>query len=402
MIPLCDLKQQYQALKPRIDAAMQDVAAAASYILGPNVTELEREIAAYCNTERAVGVASGTDALGLSLRALNVGPGDEVITTPFTFVATSEAIGILGATPVFADIDPDTLNIDPQWIDMAITPRTKAILPVHIYGQPCDMDPIMRLAEKYKLHVVEDCAQSIGARYRDRATGSFGDAGCFSFFPSKNLGCFGDGGMIVSNNEKLSERVEVLRRHGGRVKYHHDELGLNSRLDELQAAILRVKLPHLPEWESLRRRHAYHYNSIFIEMPEVICPRELSPEGPFVPTDQKKADGGRMVQCVYHQYTIRVPYRDQLCRLLKDAGIGNAVYYPVPLHLQKVHSCRGYRPGCFPCAEEASEHCISLPIFPELTETQVETVATTVRESIAAINRQSRSQGVDLSERPAA
>ncbi len=402
MIPLCDLKQQYQTLKPQIDAAMQEAASEARYILGPNVAELEREIAAYCDGDRAVGVASGTDALGLSLRALNLGPGDEVITTPFTFVATSESIAILGATPVFVDIDPDTLNIDPKWIETAITSRTKAILPVHIYGQPCDMNPIMRLAEKYNLHVVEDCAQSIGARYRDRATGSFGDAGCFSFFPSKNLGCFGDGGMIVSNNEQLAQRVETLRRHGGRVKYYHEELGLNSRLDELQASILRVKLPHLPKWEALRRRHAYHYNSIFAEMPEVACHRELSSEGPFVPTDQNKADGGRMVKCVYHQYTIRVPHRDQLSERLKEAGVGNAVYYPIPLHLQKVHARLGYRPGCFPCAEEASEHCISLPIFPELTEAQVETVATTVRESLGAINRQSRSQGIDFAERPAA
>ena len=402
MIPLCDLKQQYQSLKPRIDAAMQEVAAAARYILGPNVTELQREIAAYCDGAQAVGVASGTDALGLSLRALDVGPGDEVLTTPFTFVATSESIAGLGATPVFVDVDPDTLNIDPQWIETAITPRTKAILPVHIYGQPCDMDPVMRLAETYNLHVVEDCAQSIGARYRGRATGSFGDAGCFSFFPSKNLGCFGDGGMIVSNNGQLAQRVEILRRHGGRVKYYHDELGLNSRLDELQAAILRVKLPHLPRWESLRRKHAYHYNRLFAEMPEVICPRELSHDGPFVPTDQQKADDAGVVQCVYHQYTIQVCDRDKLCERLKDAGIGNAVYYPIPLHLQKVHYHLDYREGCFPCAERACRRCISLPIFPELTEAQVETVAKTVRESLAAINRSSRSQGVDLEDRPAA
>ena len=402
MIPFCDLKQQYQTLKQQIDAAMQETAASARYILGPNVAELEREIAAYCDGDRAVAVASGTDALGLSLRALNVGPGDEVITTPFTFVATSESIAGLGATPVFVDIDPDTLNIDPKWIETAVTPRTKAILPVHIFGQPCDMDPIMRLARTYKLRVVEDCAQSIGARYRGRAGGSFGDAGCFSFFPSKNLGCFGDGGMIVSNKPQLAERVEVLRRHGGRVKYHHDELGLNSRLDELQAAVLRVKLPHLPEWETLRRKHAYHYNRLFADMPEVICPRELSLEGPFVPTDQAKADGSRVVECVYHQYTIQVPNRDKLGERLKETGIGHAVYYPVPLHLQKVHSRLGYRPGCFPCAERVSRRCISLPIFPELTETQVETVAMTVRESLVAINRESRAQGVDIEDRPAA
>ena len=402
MIPLCDLKRQYQTLKPEIDAAMQEVAADARYILGPNVAAFEREAAEYCGAAAAVGVASGTDALRLALRALNVGPGDEVITSPFTFVATSEAIGILGARPVFADIDRDTLNLDPKWVEAAITPRSNAILPVHIYGQPCDMDPIMRVAGRHKLRVVEDCAQSIGAAYKGQSTGTFGDAGCFSFFPSKNLGCFGDGGMVVGNDAKLIERVEILRRHGGRVKYHHEELGLNSRLDELQAAILRVKLPHLPRWESLRREHAYHYNRLFADMPEIVCPHELSLDGPFVPLDQKSAHAGRLVECVYHQYTIQADNRDKLCERLKAAGIGNAVYYPIPLHLQKVHAQLGYRLGCFPNAERACERCISLPIFPELEEGQIETVAATVRESIAAINGQSRSGGIDVEDRPAA
>ena len=253
MIPVCDLKQQYRSLKSEIDAAMQQVAADAHFILGPNVKSLEKEIAAYCDCAHAAGVANGTDALHLALRALRIGPGDEVITTPFTFVATTEAIGIVGARPVFVDIDPHTFNIDPAKIEAAITPRTKAILPVHLYGQPCEMDAIMEIAERHGLYVVEDCAQAIGATYKGRKVGSFGHAGCLSFFPSKNLGCFGDGGMVVSGNKEVFERVEMLRRHGGKVKYHHCELGLNSRLDELQAAILRVKFKHLEAWSEQRR-----------------------------------------------------------------------------------------------------------------------------------------------------
>ena len=256
MIPVCDLQQQYQNLKTEIDAAMQQVASGCRFILGPNVKELEKEIAAYCQCEHGVGVGSGTDALQLALRALRIGPADEVITTPFTFVATTEAIGMVGAKPVFVDIDPVTFNIDPAKIEAAITPETKAILPVHLYGQPCDMDPIMDIAGRHDLFVVEDCAQAIGATYRGRKVGSFGDAGCLSFFPSKNLGAFGDGGMLVTNNPEVFERVEMLRRHGGRVKYHHCELGLNSRLDELQAAILRVKFEHLENWNTARRKNA--------------------------------------------------------------------------------------------------------------------------------------------------
>jgi dTDP-4-amino-4,6-dideoxygalactose transaminase len=375
MIPLCDLTQQYLSLKAEIDEAMQRVAEEGHYILGPNVRALEQEVASFCGCRYGVGVANGTDALHLALRALNVGSGDEVITTPFTFIATTEAIGMVGATPVFVDIDPLTFNIDPNRIEAAITARTKAILPVHLYGQPCEMDAIMDIAHRRGLYVVEDCAQAIGATYRGRPVGSFGDAGCISFFPSKNLGCFGDGGMVVSSNQELAGRVEILRRHGGRVKYHHDELGLNSRLDELQAAILRIKFPKLPRWNELRRKCAYEYNTLLEHLPHMTLPHEWSPGEYKVPAANPPSGGQDVMQAVYHQYTIRVENRDQVARRLTDSGIGNAVYYPVPLHLQKVHQGLGYSIGSFHNAESAARKCLSLPMFPELSKEQQERVA---------------------------
>jgi dTDP-4-amino-4,6-dideoxygalactose transaminase len=370
MIPVLDLTAQYQALKPALDAAMQQVAADGHYILGPHVQALEAEIAAYCDCRFGVGVASGTDALHLALRALRVGPGDEVITTPFTFVATTEAIGLVGATPAFVDIDLDTFNLDPAQLVPAITPRTKAILPVHVYGQPCDMGPILEIARAHRLYVVEDCAQAIGATYKGSKVGSLGDVGCLSFFPSKNLGCFGDGGMVVTNNAEVAERVEMLRRHGGKVKYHHTELGLNSRLDELQAAILRVKLPHLEPWIAARRRIAAHYNERLAHWPGVTYPVELGSRAPRVPSS--------LARCVYHQYTVRVRDRDAVQAGLKAAGVGTMVYYPVPLHRQEVHAGMGHAPGSFPAAERAAAECLSLPMFPELTEVQQEVVVSTL------------------------
>lgn len=383
MIPLCDLQQQYVSLKTEIDAAMQRVAAAGHYILGPNVKALEQEIATFCGCAYAVGVANGTDALHLALRALDIGPGDEVITTPFTFVATTEAIGLVGAKPVFVDIDPHTYNIAPEGIASAITPRTRAILPVHLYGQPCDMQPILALAEQHGLHVVEDCAQALGATYRGQPVGSLGVAGCLSFFPSKNLGCFGDGGMLVTNTPQIYERVEMLRRHGGRVKYHHEELGLNSRLDELQAAILRVKWPHLPRWNQLRREHAYRYNALSANVPGVELPQELTADGRLAPESLVAADQGGLVTAVYHQYTILVEDRDAVSRALHAAGIGNAVYYPVPLHLQRVHAALGGRPGGFPQAERVARCCLSLPMFPELSSDQQQQVAVALEAACA-------------------
>ncbi|MEX0704414.1 MAG: DegT/DnrJ/EryC1/StrS family aminotransferase [Planctomycetales bacterium] len=381
MVPLCDLQQQYRNLKDDIDAALQQVAADGQYILGPNVKALEKEVAAWCGAKFAAGVANGTDALHLALRALRIGPGDEVITTPFTFVATTEAIGIVGATPVFVDIDPATFEIDPAAIEPAITDRTKAILPVHLYGQPCDMDAIMEIARRRGLFVVEDCAQAIGAQWKGRQVGTFGDAGCFSFFPSKNLGCMGDGGMVVSNDEEVYRRVEMLRRHGGAVKYHHSELGLNSRLDEMQAAILRVKLPHLANWIDARRRHAYRYNELLADVPGLTCPQELTTGGLVCPgADDDHSDCCRSV---YHQYTILTEERDALMQALNAAGIGNAIYYPVPLHLQEVHESLGHPRGAFPAAESAARRCLSLPMFPELTESQQDAVVNCLRSFAA-------------------
>jgi dTDP-4-amino-4,6-dideoxygalactose transaminase len=382
-IPVCDLQQQYQSLKSDIDAAMQSVAADAKFILGPNVQALEKEIAPYCDCAHAAGVANGTDALHLALRALKIGPGDEVITTPFTFVATTEAIGIVGATPVFVDIDPKTYNMDVSKLEALITPRTKCILPVHLYGQPCDMDAIMAIAKKHKLYVVEDCAQAIGATYKGRKVGSFGDAGCLSFFPSKNLGCFGDGGMVVSNNKECYERVEMLRRHGGKVKYHHCELGLNSRLDELQAAILRVKFKHLEGWSEQRRRNAYRYNRLLGGIPGVTLPAEITNTGTATPTDQSSVKEPK-IRSVYHQYTIRVEKRDEVGKKLTAAGVGNMVYYPVPLHLQEVHAHQGQGLGSFPHSEKAAAEVLSLPMFPELTEEQQNRVAKAVAEAMGA------------------
>jgi dTDP-4-amino-4,6-dideoxygalactose transaminase len=389
-IPLCDLTGQYLALKDEIDAAMQAAAAAGKYILGPNVAALEREVAEFCQCEYAVGVNSGTDALHLALRALDIGPGDEVITTPFTFIATTEAICMVGATPVFVDIDPRTYNLDPALIDKAVTSHTKAILPVHLYGQPCDMNAIDAVARDHGLSIVEDCAQAIGATYSGRKVGSFGSVGCLSFFPSKNLGCFGDGGMVVTNDRQVYDRVEMLRRHGGKVKYRHTELGLNSRLDELQAAVLRVKFAHLDAWNRLRRQRAYTYNRLLSQTSSVHCPAELGSAGTVVPTDANAA-ADPLIRHVYHQYTVALGNRDRVAARLAESNVGCAVYYPVPLHLQKVHANLNYAAGSFPVAECIASRCLSLPMFPELRVDQQEYVveclqrlANSGRESVSA------------------
>lgn len=357
-VPLLDLRRQYLALEGELSEAMEAVAASGRYILGPNLIKLEEELADYCDCRNAIGVANGTDALHLALRAARIGPGDEVITTSFTFIATSEAIGMVGARPIFVDIQPATFNLDPTRLEAAITPRTKAIIPVHLFGQPCDMTPILDVARRHGLRVIEDCAQAIGARYDGRPVGSMGDLGCFSFFPSKNLGCFGDGGMVLTNNDSLAERVDMLRRHGGRKKYLHEELGLNSRLDELQAAILRVKLPHLDAWNAARRAIARRYNEALAGLDWVVTPREI--------------DG---VEAVYHQYTIRAQRRDTLKEKLAAAGVQSAIYYPVPLHLQRVHTDLGLEKGSLPETERAASEVLSLPIFPELEDKQIEKVA---------------------------
>jgi dTDP-4-amino-4,6-dideoxygalactose transaminase len=356
MIPIVDLKAQYESIKDEINEAIQGVLESGHFILGPNVEELEREVAEYCHCRYGVGVASGTDALRLSLHALDIGPGDEVITTPFTFIATANTISHTGAIPVFVDIDPRTYNIDSARIEGAITERTKAILPVHLYGHPADIGCIMEIANRYGLRVIEDCAQAIGAEYKGRRVGSFGDLGCLSFYPTKNLGAYGDGGMVITNDLEIAERVDILRRQGGMIKYHAEVLGFNSRLDELQAAILRVKLRHLDEWIEARRQRAHRYSELLDDL-TVTTPYE-----------------GEGVRHVYYLYTIRVPRRDELRDHLKQWGISTMVYYPLSLHRQKLYRDLGYAQVSLPQSERAEQEVLSLPMYPELREEQVETV----------------------------
>lgn len=361
MIPILDLKRQYDKIGKEIEKEVVEVLRSGSYILGKHNKALEEELAEYVGTKHSVALNSGTDALHLALRALDIGPGDEVITVAFTFVATTEAIGIVGAKPVFVDIDPDTFNIDAEKIENAITPKTKAIIPVHLYGQPCNMDVIMDIAHKHDLFVIEDCCQAIGAKFKNQMVGSFGDAGCFSFFPTKNLGAMGDGGLLTTNSQLIKDRVIALRNHGGAIRYYHDEIGVNSRLDEVQAAILRIKFKHIDDWNKKRRENAYRYNELFKDYADVQTPQELDD-----------------TYCVYHQYTVKIPNRDEVHKLLTEAGIGAMLYYPVPLHLQKVHAYLGVGEGSLPITEDNTKLVISLPMFPELTQQEQRTVAETL------------------------
>jgi dTDP-4-amino-4,6-dideoxygalactose transaminase len=365
MIPIVNLKRQYEQVGADIEKAVVDVLRSGSYILGPNTKAFEADIAKYTETKHAVSMNSGTDALHLALRALDIGSGDEVISVSFTFVATVEAIGIVGATPVFVDIDKDTFNIDAKAIEDKITPKTKAIIPVHLYGQPADMDVIMEIAKKYNLFVIEDCCQAIGATYKGKKVGSFGDVGCFSFFPTKNLGGVGDGGIAVTNSQYLNDRMIALRNHGGAVRYYHDEIGVNSRLDEVQAAALRVKLEYIDEWNTKRRKNAQRYNELFKDCPDVVIPKELED-----------------TYCVYHQYTIKVPNRDKVQALLQENGVGAMIYYPIPLHLQKAHEYLGIKEGALPNTEENTKLVLSLPMFAELTEEEQKEVAQKVIDAI--------------------
>ncbi|NCO32865.1 MAG: hypothetical protein AUJ92_17075 [Armatimonadetes bacterium CG2_30_59_28] len=363
-IPLLDLKRQYQSIKPEMDAAALSLLEGCSFILGPAVEAFETSVARLLGAEHAVGVASGTDALTLALRAAGVGPGNEVVTTPFTFIATSECITAVGARPVFADVDAASFNISSSGIEEAITPRTKAIIPVHLYGLPAAMDAILAIADAHGLKVVEDTAQAFGASYKGKRAGTLGDAGCISFFPSKNLGGCGDGGMVVTNDDGIAKQVRILRQHGSRVKYHHETHGYNSRLDALQAALLQVKLGYIDEWNEGRRRKARRYNELFSDSP-VVTPQESE-------------------DCVhvYHQYTIRVAQRERVIEKLRNEGIGHAIYYPIPLHLQHAYAELGYSEGDFPVSEAACREVLSLPIFPELTDEEQVTVATTILEGV--------------------
>ncbi len=364
-VPLLDLKAQYAPLREEIRAAIDRVCDAQHFILGPEVTEFEKEIAAFIGVRSAIGVSSGSDALLVALMALNIGPGDEVITTPYSFFATAGAVARRGARPVFVDIDPDTYNLEADAVAGKVTPRTKAILPVHLFGQVAEMNLLLNVANKHGLAIIEDAAQAIGAQdAQGRAAGTIGTCGCFSFFPSKNLGAFGDGGLVTTNDEKLAETIRVLRVHGSKPKYYHKLLGGNFRLDALQAAILRVKLPHLAGWTAQRRAHAQLYR-------ELIVAAGLT-EFVTTPAD---APGH-----IYNQFVIRVTERDELREFLREHGVETEIYYPQPLHLQECFAGLGYRPGNFPVAEAAARHSLALPIYPELTAEQQRSVVEALRE----------------------
>lgn len=350
-------------MRRELEEVIGGVLDSGQFILGGNVAALEEEIAEFCGTKYGIGVASGSDALTLSLLALDIGPGDEVITSPFTFVATAGSIALLGAKVVFADIDPLTYNIDPNKIEQLITENTKAIIPIHLYGQPAEMDSILKIADDHGLRVIEDAAQAIGAEYKGRKACSLGDVAALSFFPTKNLGAFGDAGMVLTNDDAIYEKVHMLRVHGSCKKYEHIALGYNSRLDELQAAILRVKLKYLDRFTDMRRNIANTYNSLLKDC--VVTPYE-SPD----------------VKHVYHQYTIRTQERDELKRNLARLGISSTVYYPIPLHLQKALRFLGYREGDFHETERASREVLSLPMFPELQESEIRMIADAIRKCL--------------------
>jgi dTDP-4-amino-4,6-dideoxygalactose transaminase len=362
MIPMVDLKTQYHTLKAEIDQAVLGAIESCQFILGPNVTSFEQETAAYLGAGHAISCASGTDALQLAILAAGITAGDEVITTPFTFIATAEAICYAGATPVFVDIDPKTFNIDPALIEAAITPRTKAIIPVHLFGQPADMAPIQAICTKHGIVLIEDCAQSFGAATAGAMTGTIGSLGCFSFFPSKNLGCYGDGGLVTCASDELAEQIKVLRNHGSRVRYHHSVIGYNSRLDDIQAAILRVKLKRIDEFNRGRRRVAHLYSELLGDI--VTVPYE---------------DGTGIH--VYHQYTVLTDHRDAIMAKLSEKQISSAVYYPIPLHKQDVFAAV-YANVTLPIAERVASRCMSLPVYPEMPEESVRLVAQIIREAL--------------------
>jgi dTDP-4-amino-4,6-dideoxygalactose transaminase len=362
-VPLLDLKAQYASIKPEIDAAVAEVLASQRFILGPRVEECEKAIAGYSNCAHGIGVSSGSDALIVCLMSENIGPGDEVITTPYSFFATAGAIARLGATPVFVDIDPVTYNIDVSQIASKVTEKTRALIPVHLYGQMAEMGAVMRLAVEKRLIVIEDAAQAIGAEYKGQRAGSIGDYGCFSFFPSKNLGGVGDGGMVVANDSQKAARVRCLRGHGAEPKYYHKMIGGNFRLDALQAAVVSAKLPHLDGWTEARQNNAKRYDRLFRDSH---VPVEL----PSVRTDRH----------IFNQYVIRCSNRNGLQNHLKKMGVGTEVYYPIPLHLQECFAYLGCKAGTFPESERAAEETLALPIQPELTEAQARYVVDCVSQ----------------------
>jgi dTDP-4-amino-4,6-dideoxygalactose transaminase len=363
-VPLLDLKAQYATIKNEVLAAVAEVLESQRCIGGPKIEELEKKIAQVSDGKYAVGVSSGTDALLACLMSLEIGPGDEVITTPFTFFATVGSIARTGAKPVFVDIDPRTYNIDPSQIEAAITRKTRAIMPVHLFGQMADMDPIMAIARKHKLAVIEDAAQSITSTYKGRKAGGIGTAGCFSFFPSKNLGGIGDGGMVVTNDEALHHRLVLMRNHGMEPQYYHKYVGGNFRLDPIQAVALLVKLPHLDDWSQARRDNAAYYDKKFA--------------GTVVQTPYISPDCGT----IYNQYCIRVPRRDEVVGHLSANGIGCAIYYPVPAHVQECFAYLGYKQGDFPASEKAAREIMALPIYPELTDAMKDAVVDAILKAV--------------------
>lgn len=365
-VPLLDLKEQYRSYKDALLPELERLLDSQLFILGDAVRDLEREIASYCGVDHGIGVASGSDALLLSLMALDIGPGDEVITTPYTFFSTASAIVRLGARPVFADIDPQSYNIDPAGIEEKVTTHTRAVLPVHLYGQVAEMDAIGAIASEHRLHVISDAAQAIGAEYDGKRAGALGDAGCLSFFPSKNLGGFGDGGMVVTRNEEIAGKIRILRVHGMKPKYVHRYVGVNSRLDALQSVVLSIKLKKLDTWHRKRREHARRYGELFDQA-------GLTGNGAVIPP-QEIHYGKAGFRHVYNQYVIRARERDALKEFLAADGIGSEIYYPIPLHLQECFTNLGYREGDFPEAERAAKETLALPVYPELTEKMQEYV----------------------------
>jgi dTDP-4-amino-4,6-dideoxygalactose transaminase len=361
-VPYFDLPAQIRSLRPELEAAIGRTLDSCAFCLGPEVARFESDFGALVGARHCIAFNSGTSALHVAMRLLDIGPGDEVITTPFTFVATSWALAYVGAKPVYVDIDDATFNLDPALVEKAITPRTKAILPVHLYGHPCDLDPMMELCRRRGLALVEDAAQAHGARYKGKVVGTFGDLAAFSFYPGKNLGACGEGGALTAARTEHAARARALREHGSTERYYHDEVGYNYRMEGIQGAVLNVKLPHLGAWTAARRRTAHRYHELLKDTP-LRLPREAA-----------------WAESAYHLYVARHPARDLLRAHLESRGIGTALHYPLPLHLQKCFASLGHRVGDFPVAERAARECLSLPIYPELTEAQVDFVASAIRD----------------------
>ena len=376
-VPLLDLKAHHEPLHKEVMTAIEQTFRSQAFILGPDVAKLEERVASYCQTQFGIGVSSGTDALLIALMAIGISPGDEVITSPYSFFATAGAVARLGGKPVLVDIDPTTYNIDPSKIASAITKKSKAIIPVHLYGQCADMGPILDLAQRHNLKVIEDAAQAIGAEYRDgRRAGSMGTVGCLSFFPSKNLGALGDGGMVVTNDQELAERIKVLRVHGGKPKYYHKMIGGNFRLDTIQAAVLNVKLNYLDDWTQRRQENARRYETLFQQSGLVQKGKVRLPAPVY-------RESGAKHYHIYNQFVLRVPQRDQLMAYLKEKGIGTEIYYPVPFHLQECFQYLGHKIGDFTEAERAAKETIAIPIYPELTAEQQTQVVGAIEEFYA-------------------